>query len=81
MMDRDTITDPLWIVAGTQKEFEDFVIRKRTMGLHYDYRYVFSANVLRGLSRIRGFYIGTYNQRLDWKYIEEAIQIIKAKGG
>ena len=81
MMSRDTITDPLWIVAGTQKEFEDFVIRKRTMGLHYDYRYVHSANVLRGLSRIRGFYIGTYKERLDWKYIEEMIRIIKAKGG
>ena len=81
MMDRDTITDPLWIVAGTQKEFEDFVIRKRTMGLHFDYRYVHSANVLRGLSRIRGFYSGTYKERLDWKYIEEMIQIIKSKGG
>ena len=81
MMSRDTITDPLWIVAGTQKEFEDFVIRKRTMGLHYDYRYVHSANVLRGLSRIRGFYIGTYKERLDWKYIEEMIRIIKSKGG
>ena len=81
MMNRDTITDPLWIVAGTQKEFEDFVIRKRMMGLHYDYRYVANADELRGLARIRGFYIGTYNQRLDWKYIEEAIQIIKAKGG
>ena len=81
MMGRDTVTDPLWIVAGTQKEFEDFVIRKRTMGLHYDYRYVHSANVLRGLSRIRGFYIGTYKERLDWKYIEEMIRIIKSKGG
>jgi hypothetical protein len=80
-MGRDTVTDPLWIVAGTQKEFEDFVIRKRTMGLHYDYRYVHSANVLRGLSRIRGFYIGTYKERLDWKYIEEMIRIIKSKGG
>ena len=81
MMDNNTVKDPLWIVAGTQKEFEDFVIRKRTMGLHFDYRYVHSANVLRGLSRIRGFYIGTYKDRLDWKYIEEMIQIIKAKGG
>ena len=77
----DTIVDPLWIVAGTAKEFEDFVIRKRTMGLHYDYRYVAGPDVLRGLSRIRGFYIGTYKDRLDWKYIEEMIQIIKAKGG
>ena len=68
-------------MAGTKKEFEDFVIRKRMMGFHFNYRYVASADVLRGLARIRGFYIGTYNQRLDWKYIEEMIQIIKAKGG
>ena len=77
----DTVVDPLWIVAGNQREFEDFVIRKRMMGLHFDYRYVSNADVLRGLSRIRGFYIGTYKDRLDWKYIEEMIQIIKAKGG
>lgn len=76
-----TASDPLWIVAGTQKEFEDFVIRKRTMGLHFDYRYVASANVLRGLQRIRGFYIGTYKERLDWAQIEMAIQIIKSNGG
>jgi hypothetical protein len=79
--DPATASDPLWIVAGTQKEFEDFVIKKRMMGLHFDYRYVASANVLRGLSRIRGFYIGTYKERLDWYQIEEAIQIIKSKGG
>ena len=81
MINRDTVTDPLWIVAGNKKEFEDFVIRKRMMGLHYDYRYVFSADVLRGLSRIRGFYIGTYKERLDWDQIEMAIQIIKSNGG
>ena len=81
MMDNNTVNDPLWIVAGTQKEFEDFVIRKRIMGLHFDYRYVFSADVLRGLSRIRGFYIGTYKDRLDWDQIEMAIQIIKSNGG
>ncbi len=31
-----TASDPLWIVAGTQREFEDFVIRKRAMGLHFE---------------------------------------------
>lgn len=79
--DENTLVEPLWIVAGTKKEFEDYVIQKRTMGLHFDYKYVYSAEVLRGLRRIRGFYIGTYKQRLDWDQIEEAIKIIKAKGG
>ena len=72
-----TFTD--WTVTIINDE--DFVIRKRMMGLHFDYRYVSNADVLRGLSRIRGLYIGTYKERLDWQYIEEAIQIIKAKGG
>lgn len=71
----------IWIVAGNKKEFEDFVIRKRMMGFHFNYRYVASADVLRGLSRIRGFYIGTYDQRLDWKYIDQTIKMIKANGG
>ena len=81
MMGRDMTSDPLWIVAGNKKEFEDFVIRKRTAGLHFDYRYVSSADVLRGLSRIRGFYVGGYKDREDWKQIEMVIQIIKSRGG
>lgn len=77
----DTINDPIWIIAGNRKEFEDFVIRKRMQGLHFDYRLVNHADQLRGLSRIRGFYIGTYKDRPDWSEIEEYIRIIKAKGG
>ena len=76
-----TATDPLWIVAGTYKEFEDFVIKKRMMGLFFDYRYVRDADSIRGLERIRGLYIGTYKDRVDWPQIEEHIKIIKSKGG
>lgn len=76
-----TATDPLWIVAGTHQEFEDFVIRKRMMGLFFDYRYVRDADSIRGLQRIRGLYIGTYKDRVDWPQIEEHIKIIKHKGG
>ena len=76
-----TANDPLWIVAGTHQEFEDFVIRKRIMGLFFDYRYVRDADSIRGLQRIRGLYIGTYKDRVDWPQIEEHIKIIKIKGG
>ena len=73
--------EPFYIVAGTQKEFEDFVIRKNMMGLYYNWKYVWNADMLRGLQRIRGFYVGTYQEREDWPQIEVAIQIIKAHGG
>ena len=77
----DTANDPLWIIAGNRMEFEDFVIKKRMMGLHFDYRLVSHADQLRGLERIRGFYIGTYEERPDWPQIQEHIKIIKSRGG
>ncbi len=73
--------EPFYIVAGTRKEFEDFVIRKNMMGLYYNWKYVWNADMLRGLNRIRGFYVGTYEEREDWPQIELAIQTIKSKGG
>ena len=73
--------DPLWIVAGNKDQFDNFVIRKRTMGFDYDFRYVVSADMLRGLAKIRGFYIGDYENHPDWENIKLMIQIIKAKGG
>ncbi len=73
--------EPFYIVAGTRKEFEDFVIRKNMMGLYYNWKYVWNADMLRGLNRIRGFYVGTYEEREDWPQIEVAIQTIKARGG
>ena len=73
--------EPFYVVAGTQKEFEDFVICKNMMGLYYNWKYVWNADMLRGLNRIRGFYVGTYEEREDWPQIEVAIQTIKARGG
>ena len=73
--------EPFYIVAGTRKEFEDFVIRKNMMGLYYNWKYVWNADMLRGLNKIRGFYVGTYEEREDWPQIEVAIQTIKARGG
>ena len=73
--------EPFYIVAGTRKEFEDFVIRKNMMGLYYNWKYVWDADSIRGLNKIRGFYVGTYEEREDWPQIEVAIQTIKARGG
>jgi hypothetical protein len=69
----------LFVVAGNYQEFQDFVIRKRMKGFSYDFVYVSDRNMIRGLSTIRGFYIGTYRERTDWPEIRDAIAIIKAK--
>jgi len=69
----------LFVVAGNYQEFEDFVIRKRMKGFTYDFVYVSGADMLRGMTTIRGFYIGTYRERPDWSEIRDFIAIIKAK--
>lgn len=75
--------EPFYIVAGNRDQFDDFVIRKRLRGFDYDFRYVVSADMLRGLAKIRGFYIGDYEKHPDWENIKEVIRIIKwkEKGG
>ena len=69
----------LFVVAGNYQEFQDFVIRKRMKGFTYDFVYVSSAEMLKGMSTIRGFYIGTYRERPDWPQIRDWIAIIKVK--
>ena len=69
----------LFVVAGNYAEFQDFVIKKRMKGFTYDFVYVSSAEMLKGMSTIRGFYIGTYRQREDWSEIRDWIAIIKVK--
>lgn len=73
--------EPFYIVSGTPEEFEDFVIRENMLGHYYNWKYVFDADMIRGLSRIRGFYIGTYKDREDWSEIDSVIKEIKANGG
>jgi hypothetical protein len=70
---------PIHIVAGNFSEFQDFVIKKRQMGFHFEYRYVSDTNSIRGLHRIRGLYIGTYKDRPDLPEIQEFIHIIKSQ--
>lgn len=72
---------PLYVVAGNQDEYDDFVIRKRMKGHNHDFRYVVGADVLRDLNSIRGFYIGSYQERDDWSEIDSVIKMIKIKSG
>ena len=69
----------LFVVAGNYQEFQDFVIRKRMKGFTYDFVYVSGAEMLQGMTTIRGFYIGTYRKREDWPQIRDFIAIIKVK--
>ena len=69
----------LFVVAGNYEEFQDFVINKRMKGFSYDFVYIANADELRGMSTIRGFYVGSYRQRQDWVELRDAIAIIKAK--
>lgn len=76
-----TYDEPFYIVAGTPREFEDFVMKKNIQGLYYKWKYVSSPDTIRGLSNIRGFYVGSYQERTDWPEIDVAIKIIKSCGG
>jgi hypothetical protein len=71
--------DPFYIVAGNRDQFDNFVIRKRMLGFNYDFKYVSDAYVLKGLTKIRGFYVGDYESHPEWLNIKQAIEIIKLK--
>ena len=74
-----------WIVAGRVSEFDEYVRKKRSQyailrqECPYDYRYVSSADSLRGQVVTRGFFVGSWRDRTDIKTIQEAIAISKFK--
>jgi hypothetical protein len=49
------------------------------LGFNYDFKYVSDAYVLKGLTKIRGFYVGDYESHPEWLNIKQAIEIIKLK--
>ncbi len=78
----------VYIVAGNFKEYTEYVDRKHYEWLKPDsntlvspYFYINVSNVdkLRGLNKIQGFFIGSYEQRADIDEIKMAIKIIKGK--
>lgn len=81
------MSDKIYIVAGNRSEFEQFAKRKSferwnsgdTNVSLSDYVFVHNEQQLRGLNSIRGFYIGTYEQRSDIDEIRQQIAIIKSR--
>jgi hypothetical protein len=67
-------------VAGNWTEYQAYRKRKEQEGKDVsNWRYVSSVSDLRGLSEVKGFYIGDYESRPDIEEIREAIHIIKGK--
>jgi hypothetical protein len=76
----------IYIVAGTFDEFKGVQARKLqeyrsdpTLYVYPELRYVWSTEVLRGLSNIEGFYYGSYEQRPDIDEIRQLIATIKSR--
>jgi hypothetical protein len=78
----------VYIVAGNFKEYTEYVDRKHNEWLKPDsstlvspYFYINVSHVdkLRGLNKIQGFFIGSYEQRADINLIKSVIENIKSK--
>ena len=71
----------IYIVAGTYSQFKNYVITK--VNAHDNssefprYIYVHTADVLRGLSSLEGFFVGTWRERKDISEIKLVIKTIK----
>jgi hypothetical protein len=64
----------IYIVAGCYAEFHAYAKKKDN---RKKYKYVTDIRVLMGLSKIKGYYIGTYYNRTDIEDIKAYISIIK----
>ena len=74
--------DSTYIVAGNLKEFRDYVDRKHAEHAdNYSNKYVYVRDryTLMGISRIKGYYIGTAFQRKDIDQIKQAIAYVKER--
>jgi hypothetical protein len=79
----------IYIVAGNYREFVDYIRKKQWEFVKTpilpvgevvpEYRYVYGVDTLRGLSTIKGVYIGTWRMRKDIEAIQEYINIIKSR--
>ncbi len=79
----------IYIVAGNYREFVDYIRKKQWEFVKTpilpggevvpEYRYVYGVDTLRGLSTIKGVYIGTWRNRKDIGEILTMINIIKSK--
>jgi hypothetical protein len=65
-----------YVVAGNLGEYNDFMYRHRDTPNEV-YVYVDSADQLKGMINIEGYYVGTYYKRHDIGEIKEVIRISK----
>lgn len=80
----------IYIVAGNHNEFDNY--RRKKMNEYYngvgsspgpsnppEYRYVHSIGAIRGITEIKGYYIGTWRNRADIDEVKAMITIIKSR--
>jgi len=78
------MNDNCYIVSGNRVEFEEYCRRKFDENVALgtkpkSYVYVESADRLRGMNVVHGFFIGTYKQRPDIAEIKERILVINTR--
>lgn len=79
----------IYIVTGNYGEFIQYRRKKQWEFMKTpmppggevlpEYRYVYGVDTLRGLSTIKGVYIGTWRMRRDIDEIKQIIMIIKSR--
>ena len=69
-----------YVVAGNLQEYNDFVYKHRDNSNEI-YHYVDSANQLKGIVNIEGYYTGTYYKRHDIEAIKDIIKMSKNTSG
>lgn len=73
---------PTYIVAGNRAEFERYVQDKyeywsKMAMLMPEYKYVSNVDTIRGMTNIKGFYVGTWAKRPDIDVIKSFIEAQK----
>jgi hypothetical protein len=71
--------DKVYVVSGTRAEFDSYRIKKMNEGSNSQYYFVSSPEVLLGLSRIKGAFVGSWKYRTDIDEIQSTINIIKER--
>lgn len=71
--------DKVFVVAGNVAQFNHYMSKKRLEGSSKQYHYVHSPESIKGLSRIKGVFIGTWAERNDINLIKAQINQIKSR--
>jgi hypothetical protein len=72
------VSDLVYYVAGNFGEYNEYRRRKEKAGIDVsNWRYLSKSTDLRGLTEVKGFYIGSYEDREDIEDIRIIIEQIK----